>query len=107
MVESDHVFRTTRLCGAAIHEGKSLPALWKIFRRWDHSPTLPRANSRTMIDLPDDVLILALCVNPERLADPALWCDELRALSGSVPESSQESEDLMDRWAWLREEAGR
>lgn len=58
-------------------------------------------------DCPDDMLMLALCVHPERLADPALWCDELRSLSGAVPETSQEAEDLMDRWARLAEEARR
>jgi hypothetical protein len=61
-----------------------------------------------MIDLPDDVLMLALCVHPERLADPARWCDEVRALSGAAdPRTSREAEDFMDRWARLREEAGR
>ena len=68
-------------------------------------PGLPY--SRTMIDLPDDVLMLVLCVHPERLVDPARWCDEVRSLSGSVPKTSREAEDLMDRWARLREEAGR
>ena len=61
-----------------------------------------------MIDLPDDVLMLVLCVHPDRLADPARWCDEVRALSGAAdPRTSREAEDFMDRWARLREEAGR
>ena len=60
-----------------------------------------------MIDLPDDVLMLVLCVEPERLADPARWCDEVRSLSGSVPKTARAAEDLMDRWARLRAEAGR
>jgi hypothetical protein len=60
-----------------------------------------------MLDLPDDLLMLILCVHPERLADPARWCDEVRLLSGAVPKTSREAEDLMDRWARLREEAGR
>jgi hypothetical protein len=60
-----------------------------------------------MIDLPDDLLMLILCVHPERLADPARWCDEVRSLSESVPKTSREAEDLMDRWARLRKEAGR
>lgn len=33
-----------------------------------------------MIDLPDDLLMLVLCVEPKRLADPARWCSELREL---------------------------
>ena len=61
-----------------------------------------------MLDLPDDVLMLLLCIHPERLADPAHWCDEVRSLSiAADPRTSQEAEDLMDRWARLREEAGR
>jgi len=61
-----------------------------------------------MLDFPDDVLMLVLCVQPERLADPARWCNELRSLSGSAdPRTSRASEDLMDRWARLRKEAGR
>jgi hypothetical protein len=60
-----------------------------------------------MIDLPDDVLMLALCVHRERLADPARWCSEFRSLSGTVPKTSREAEDLMARWARLREDAGR
>ena len=61
-----------------------------------------------MIDFPDDLLMLILCGQPDRLADPARWCGELRALSSAAdPRTSQEAEDLMDRWARLREEAGR
>jgi hypothetical protein len=60
-----------------------------------------------MINFPDDLLMLALCVHPERLADPARWCDEVRLLSASVPKTAREAEDLMDRRSRLRKEAGR
>lgn len=59
----------------------------------------------TMIDVPDHLLLLIFCVQPERLADPARWCNEFRSLSSSIPRTAQEAEDLMDRWAQLREEA--
>jgi hypothetical protein len=60
-----------------------------------------------MLDLSDDVLMLALRVVPERLADPAGWCHEPRSLSESAPKTSREAEELMDRLARLQEEAGR
>ena len=72
------------------------------------SVTLPRRYHRRMIDLPDDMLMLIFCIHPERLADPARWCNELRSLSGAAdPRTSQEAEELTDRWARLRKEAGR
>jgi hypothetical protein len=33
------------------------------------------------IDLPDDQLMLVLCVREENLDNPALWCEEMRALA--------------------------
>lgn len=58
-----------------------------------------------MFDVPDDLLLLILCVIPDRLADPARWCNDFRSLSGSVPQTAQEAEEWMDRWAQLGTEA--
>jgi hypothetical protein len=63
---------------------------------------------RAFADCPDNMLMLIFCTHPERLADPVHWCGEFRSLcSAADPRTSQEADGLMDRWARLREEAGR
>jgi len=58
-------------------------------------------------DCPDDMLMLIFCIDAERLADSARWCNEFRLLSASDPRTSRQAEGTEDRWARLREEAGR
>jgi len=64
-----------------------------------------QARVRNMIDMPDDVLMLALCVQAERLADPAGWCREFRSLVGSAATSTEDAEAQRDRWERLAVEA--
>ena len=57
--------------------------------------------SASFLDLPDDRLMLALCVREENLKDPARWCSEMRALAKARkigPKTSAEAEILFE-WA--------
>ncbi len=52
-----------------------------------------------VLHLPDDELLLALCVREENLADPAKWCQEMRAYwaEQSRPiRDAEHAERLMD-----------
>lgn len=62
----------------------------------------------TVLDLPDDRFMLALCVRPENLQDPAKWCAEMRASARARkvgPTSVQEAENMMETSIRLAEEA--
>ncbi len=51
------------------------------------------------IDLPDDELLLALCILKEQLDDPSAWCRELRRLYHpdiSSPKTTADSEALTE-----------
>lgn len=51
-------------------------------------------------DLPDSVLLLALCIRAQELEDPAAWCREMRQLNldiHSSPKTSDEAHTLMAR----------
>jgi len=58
------------------------------------------------IDLPDDQLMLVLCVREENLDNPALWCEEMRALARlglEAPKTVAEAEAEADAYATLSE----
>lgn len=64
--------------------------------------------SPSFLSLPDDDLMLLLCVRPENLPDPARWCHEMREYiraSETEPQTSQEAENLKARIDRLRAEA--
>ena len=56
----------------------------------------------------DDVLMLMLCIRPEKLADPSRWCREMRAYaqaSNDGPKTSEEADKLFAMAKRLRDEA--
>lgn len=60
----------------------------------------------SFIDLPDDELLLLLCIREEELEDPRAWCEEFRQLrrdSQATPQTSDEAHRLMARAAALRD----
>lgn len=62
----------------------------------------------TFLDLSDEALMLALCVRPENLEEPARWCREIRALARAInegPKTTEEAEELMRIGDRLRDEA--
>ena len=55
--------------------------------------------------LPDNEMLLALCIREEELDDPAAWCSELREVvrdSRTPPKTVDEVEALAERWDALR-----
>lgn len=67
------------------------------------------ANSiNTFLDLSDEAFMLAFCVRPENLQDPARWCGEMRSLVQAMkvgPTSVLESEQMMEAALRLAEES--
>ncbi len=62
----------------------------------------------TILDLPDDLFMLALCVRPENLKDPAKWCSKIRTLHKAVqagPTTVAEAEELMAQFDCLADES--
>ena len=54
----------------------------------------------SFLDLPDDQLLLLLCIREEELDEPAAWCREWRALSREMdagPRTSAEADALWER----------
>ena len=65
-------------------------------------------STSTWLDLPDEAFMLALCVRPENLQDPARWCSEMRAHARAMkvgPTSVQQSEQMMETATRLAEES--
>ena len=63
---------------------------------------------QTVLDLPDKLFMLALCVREENLIDSAKWCKEKREHARAVkvgPQTVAEAEDLMATSVRLAEEA--
>lgn len=61
---------------------------------------------RSFIDLPDEELLLLLCIREEELENPAAWCEAFRQLrrdSQETPKTSDEAHRLMARAAALRD----
>ncbi len=55
--------------------------------------------------LPDNEMLLALCIGEEELDDPAAWCNDLRDVardSRTPPKTVAEVEALSERWDALR-----
>jgi len=68
--------------------------------------SIPQVSS--FLDLPDDEFMLALCVRPGNLQEPAKWCEEIRAHARAMevgPSSVQESEQMMETAIRLAEES--
>jgi hypothetical protein len=68
--------------------------------------SIPQVSS--FLELPDDEFMLALCVRPENLKEPAKWCEEMRAHTSAMkvgPSSVQESEQMMETAIRLAEES--
>lgn len=64
--------------------------------------------SNSFLDLPDEQLMLALCVRAENLKDSARWCAEMREHARAVkkgPSTVEEAEALMAESARLAAEA--
>lgn len=64
--------------------------------------------SLSFLSLSDDDLMLMLCVRPEKLTAPSLWCREMRAYiqaTNDGPKTSAESDELFATMARLRAEA--
>lgn len=62
----------------------------------------------SFLDLPDDELMLVLCVRPENLANPAKWCEQIRAharASKVGPKTVAEAEAMMATALRLAEES--
>jgi hypothetical protein len=65
-------------------------------------------STSTWLDLSDEAFMLALCVRPENLQDPARWCSEMRSHAQAMkvgPTTVQESEQMMDTAIRLAEES--
>ncbi len=66
-------------------------------------------DSQIFSGLSDEAMLLALCIHPERLPDPARWCREWRAVCAAIekgPATSEEADHLRS-WAHkLAQEAG-
>ncbi len=55
--------------------------------------------------LPDNEMLLALCIREEELDDPGAWCSDLREVvrdSRAPPKTVAEVEVLTERWDALR-----
>lgn len=62
----------------------------------------------SFLDLPDNLLMLALCVRPENLKDPEKWCSEIRVLHKAMqvgPTTVAEAEELMAQFDRLADES--
>lgn len=68
----------------------------------------PSPDSLPILNLPDDLFMLALCVREENLRDPARWCAEMREHARAVkrgPKTIEEAEALMETATRLAEES--